>query len=165
MSARDRAAERLQAYHDGELSPRAARRVARDLERSGDSRAELERLRAVGDWVRAAEQTSAPSAPDLWDAIALRLPAADAEREAPAAAGWLGWPWRPLAAGAALAAGVAVVAVGLLREPDAAQDVVQWLDSEGEPVMVLDAPDEGTIIWVIRPSEEDLSRSDGRAAA
>jgi anti-sigma-K factor RskA len=166
VSSRDRAAERLQAYHDGELPPRAMRRVAAALERSAESRAELDRLRAVGEWVREAEAARAPAAPDLWDAIALRLPALDAERaeSAGVSAWWPAWAWRPLAAGAALAAVTAVVAIGLLREPEPLPDVVQWIDSEGVPVMVFDAPDDGTIIWVISPSEGDLSRSDGRAA-
>jgi anti-sigma factor RsiW len=139
---------RLHPYHDGELSPGAEARAARTLERSPEDRAELARLAAVGDWVREADAAGGGDVPDLWDGIAARLPAIDAERaEAQAARSW--W-WRPLLAGAAATAATAAVVLALfLRPVTGSADVVQWLDAEGAPVMVLDAEDGTTVIWVL----------------
>jgi hypothetical protein len=165
VSGRDRRSERLHAYRDRELSPRAARRMAARL--GPEDRAELARVEAVGDWVRAAEDARAVAAPDLWDAIALRLPAIDAQLgEAAAPRGWLPRLWRPLAAGAALAVVGIVLALGLLREPEHTADVVQWLDAEGAPVMVLEGPGEDTIIWVLGPSPgpDEISGSGRRVS-
>jgi hypothetical protein len=49
--------------------------------------------------------------------------------------------------------------VGLLLEPQGgAGEVVQWLDSEGAPVMVLEGEGD-TIIWMLSPAAEEVSRS------
>ena len=151
---------RLHAYHDGELSPGAEARAAGQLERSPEDRAELARVAAVGDWVREADAAAAVDVPDLWDGIAARLPSIDAERaearaEAEAARGW--W-WRPLLAGAAAAAAIAAVVLTIfLRPATGSADVVQWLDAEGAPVMVLDAEDGTTVIWVLEEGGDETS--------
>ena len=68
----------LQAYYDGELGPWARWRFERRLERFPELRRELADLAALGDLVR--ESEAALAAPDLWEGIARRLPAVDAER-------------------------------------------------------------------------------------
>ncbi|NQZ97339.1 MAG: hypothetical protein HRU01_12575 [Myxococcales bacterium] len=153
----------LHAYHDGELQGRALRRFERRLESSPALTKELELLRSMGDVAR--ELDSAVATPDLWDPIALRLPAEDArktqEREQ-SARGWLSWLTgvdgrmalaRPL--GAVAVAAVAALAVArwwAVPEPSFAQGgVVRWMDSGGRNVMVLE--DDGasgtTVIWLL----------------
>lgn len=157
---------RLHAYHDGELAPGAEARASRKLEGSPEDRAELARLAAVGDWVREADAAGGGDVPDLWDGIAARLPSIDAERaEAQAEAG-RGWWWRPALAGAAATAATAAVVLTLfLRPATGSADVVQWLDAEGAAVMVLDAEDETTVIWVLDEGVEDTSRGGSRGLA
>jgi len=140
---------RLHAYHDGELSPGAEARAARKLERSPEDRAELARLAAVGDWVREADAAGGGDVPDLWDGIAARLPALDAERAEAQADAARGWWWRPFLAGAAATAAAAVALTLFLQPAAGSADVVQWLDAEGAPLMVLDAEDGTTVIWVL----------------
>jgi len=98
--------------------------------------------------------------------VAARLAAVDAERtrrappvrEAaprPAALRWLG----PALAGAAAAAAALVLWLAAPAPVARAGDeVVQWLDTEGRPVVVIEAADETTIIWVLGPGGEDVSR-------
>jgi hypothetical protein len=142
-----RTAHLLNAYRDGELSRFARWRFERRLRRSPELQRELAALIRVGDWVRASE-ADAPGA-DLWDEIALRLPAIDARRaEAGAAAspglGWLAWP------GIASALVVAVVAFQWLAAPTPSRiGVVRWIDSGPRDVMVLQAAPDTTIVWVI----------------
>jgi hypothetical protein len=114
--------------------------------------------------VREAEADGAVTAPDLWSGIAPRLAAIDAERAEIKAPRGLGLRlWAPLAAGAAAAAVAGLVVIGV-RSAEASTDVVQWLDPEGAPVMVLDAPDEGTIIWVLEQGEDEISGGAGRVS-
>jgi hypothetical protein len=158
----ERTALRLQAYHDGELSGLARWWLERQLRRSPDLRAELAALGRVGEWVRDAHVEEV--APDLWDSIALRLPAADARRSdvgRPRRA-WLGW----LAVPGAIAS-AALVAVLIHRELAPVRPhttgVVRWLDSGGRDVMVLDADPDTTIIWVIDAPEKS-TQDEGQKA-
>jgi len=143
-----RTANLLNAYRDGELSRFARWRFERTLRRSPELQRELAALARVGDWVRASE-AEAPSA-DLWDAIALRLPAIDARRaEADPAErpglGWLAWP----GAFASVAIG-AVFAYQWLAAPTPNPiGVVRWVDSGPRDVMVIEAAPDTTIVWVI----------------
>jgi hypothetical protein len=142
----ERTAVRLQAYHDGELSGLARWWFEQRLRSSPALRAELAALARVGDWVRAAHAEEA--GPDLWDAIALRLPALDARRgEAGRARPSLGWLALP---GAVVSAGIAALLAfyEFAPAPPPATDVVRWLDSGGRDVMVLEADPDTTIIWV-----------------
>ena len=142
-----RTAYLLNAYRDGELSRYARWRFERRLRRSPELQRELAALLRVGDWVRASD-ADAPGA-DLWDAIALRLPAIDARRveagEAePPGLGWLAWP------GFASALVAAVVAFVWLAAPTPSRiGVVRWIDSGPRDVMVLQAAPDTTIVWVI----------------
>jgi len=139
----------LSAYHDGELRGLARWRFERRLRRDPALRRELELLRRVGDAVR--EVGAQEPGADLWDRIALRLPAADAARSEAAGRGrrpaWLvGLP-----IGAAVAAALAAVAIfwraGQLPE----EGVVRWIYAGKHNVYVLDAPEApgATIIWML----------------
>jgi len=146
----DRRARRLHAYADGELSGFARWRFERRLRRSAELRRELAELTRIGDWVR--DVHAEGSGPDLWDRIALRLPAADARRAERVAGerpgiGWLAWP------GALASALVAAVLVAQWFTPPTPSriGVVRWLDSGPRDVMVLEAAPDTTIVWVIGP--------------
>jgi len=155
VSRRDRRGERLHAWADGELRGLRARRAARAVERSDEARREVEETRLVGSWVRESLARD-ERGPDLWPDIAARLPSLDAAREADPRGLWL---LRPLVASATVAAAVMALVVGLLLEPQSgAGEVVQWLDSEGAPVMVLEGEGD-TIIWMLSPAAEEVSRS------
>ena len=93
MNAKDEAL--LHAYCDDELSGFARRRFARRLRRTPRLRRELDDLVALGERLR--EIDAQGEAPDLWDQIALRLPAIDARKSdaVPAARGRLSWLARP----------------------------------------------------------------------
>lgn len=146
----------LHAYHDGELSRLARWRFERRLRRSPALRAELESLESLRGLLRGREADQ--PGPDLWDAIALGLPAIDAQRaEARGGAGaGLGWWLKPLGAVAATAAVAAIVLYGesWLETPATAGGVVRWIDSGGRSVMVLDDQPDTTIIWVFDGATE-----------
>jgi anti-sigma factor RsiW len=149
-----RTAELLQAYSDGELSAFARWRFARRLRRSPELQRELAALRRVGDWVRAAQVEE--SGPDLWDVIALRLPAIDVRRAEAAAKGGAGigrLAWPGAFATAALAAVLAFVTFSppAPTAPAPPARVVRWLDSGPRDVMVLEPAPDTTVVWVIGP--------------
>lgn len=164
MSGRDRRGERLGAWLDGELGAAAARRMERRLAGSPEARAEVESLRRVGEVVRKVASEGA-SGPDLWDSIALRLPAADAERaeatrEPDPASGLSAWSWlaglgRPLAASAAAAAVVAALLFAVSGEEVAPPDV-HWLEAPA-PVLVFESGQDATIIWMLDAAPADVS--------
>lgn len=141
--------ERLHAYHDGELAGFARWRFERRLRRSPALQRELAEIARVGDWVRAG--LAEAESPDLWDRIALRLPAEDARRREAQTrrrpfGWWLAWPGA-IAATAGLA--LAVSMGWFEEEAPATGGVVRWLDSGGRDVMVLEGEADTTIIWVI----------------
>jgi len=151
----------LHAYHDGELSGFARRRFARRLRRTPRLRRELDSLAALGERLREIDAQGA--APDLWEQIALRLPAIDARKSeaarAQAARGRLSWLVRP--AGALAAAAALAVALLWPEAPEPGR-VVRWIDGGGRSVMVLDADPDTTIIWVLDAPVEDASRGGER---
>jgi anti-sigma factor RsiW len=67
----------LNAYHDGELSGLRRWLFERRLSRSPRLRAELEELKRLARWVQGAG--AQPPSVDVWDDIALHLPAIDAQ--------------------------------------------------------------------------------------
>jgi anti-sigma factor RsiW len=153
----DRSTRRLHAYADGELSGFARWRFERRLRRSPELQRDLAELARIGDWVR--DIHSDGPGPDLWDRIALRLPAADARRVERAdgerrGLGWLAWP------GAFASAAVAVVLVvqWLMPATPSRIGVVRWVDSGPRDVMVLEAAPDTTIVWVIGPPGKRLPR-------
>ena len=162
-----RDAEALSAYHDGELRGLARWRFERRLRRDPDLRRELELLERVGEAVRAGG-AAGPGA-DLWDRIALRLPAADAVRRETRAGGrpsraW--WVGAPLGAAAAALAAVAFFSWPG-RSPAPADGVVRWMYAGKRNVFVLEAPGAPgtTIIWVLddAPKQTARRRSGGMA--
>jgi anti-sigma factor RsiW len=159
----DRRERLLHAYHDGELSRLARWRFERQLRRSPELQRELAGLRRLGDALRAREAGRAT--PDVWDALALRLPAEDARRAERGAAGaaraWgarESWWLKPVGALAVSAVLVAALLLGDLgSEPPAAGGVVRWIDSGSRSVMVLDDQPDTTIIWVFDGAVEGAS--------
>ena len=151
--------EQLHAYHDGELRGFARWRFERRLLRSAELRRELDGLAALGGLVREVEEAAV--GPELWDGIAQRLPAIDAQRgdageEVSGRWGWL----RPAGALAAVTGVAVAVYLGAL-EPAAPQgSVVRWLDSGGRAVLVLeeDAESQVTIIWMLEDAVEGAAR-------
>lgn len=166
MTERDE--QRLHAYHDGELRGLARWRFERRLARSPALQRELRGLSELGLLLR--ESAAAPG-PELWDRIALRLPAADAwraaaasERVTPRRVGWL----RPLGAAAAALVVAALAAQQWLTAPALEQaGVVRWMDSRGRSVMVLeeDERSEVTIIWLLDGGPAAGAAGDERAAS
>jgi anti-sigma factor RsiW len=150
---------RLYAYHDGELGWWARNRIEARLRRSSELRRELAVIAAIGRAARDSESDAAR--PELWGEIAGRLRVLDAGVEEP------GTPARRslvsvLAArrplGAAALAAAAVAGILLLRTgsappaPEAAaavSGVVRYLDTGGEPVMLVEDWDDVTIIWLM----------------
>ena len=157
----------LHAYHDRELSGFARRRFARRLRRTPRLRRELDSLAALGERLREIDAQGA--APDLWEQIALRLPAIDARKSAAArvkaARGRLSWLVRPAGALAAAAAAAALAVALLWPEAPEAGRVVRWIDGGGRSVMVLDDDPDTTIIWVLDAPLEDASRGGERDVA
>ena len=152
----------LHAYHDGELSGVSRWRFERRLRREPALRRALSGLRGLREQLQALE-ADAP-APDVWEAVAPRLPAADARRaeaatRAQARGPGLGWWMAPLGAAVATAAVVLVVVYGgFWPEPQATGGVVRWIDSGGRSVMVLDDDPDTTIIWVLDGAVEGATR-------
>jgi hypothetical protein len=105
----------------------------------------------------------APAA-DLWDRIAMRLPAADAKRaEARHRSRRLRRAWLvggPL--GAAAAAGLAALAIvaGLPRGAEPADGVVRWMYAGKRNVFVVEESEArgATIIWVLDDAATDSAR-------
>jgi anti-sigma-K factor RskA len=146
----------LHAYHDRELSGFARRRFERRLRRMPRLRRELDNLAALGERLREIDAQGA--SPDLWERIALRLPAAarkSAEASAAAGRNRLTWLVRPAVA---LAAAAALALALLWPEAPEPGRVVRWIDGGGHSVMVLDDDPDTTIIWVLDAPVEDASR-------
>ncbi len=167
MTERDE--RRLHAYHDGELRGLVRWRFERRLARSPALQRELRGLSELGLLLH--ERAAAAPVPELWDRIALRVPAADArrqdevtERATPRRLGWL----PPLGAAAAALAVAAVIAQQWLTAPALEQaGVVRWMDSRGSSVMVLeeDEQNEVTIIWLLDGGPTGGAAGGGRGAS
>jgi anti-sigma-K factor RskA len=151
----------LQAYHDGELRGLARWRFERRLRRSPELRRELAALARLAQLVR--DEAPRAPVPDLWDRIALRLPAEDARRaEAAAGKGAAAW-WRPLGALAAGAAALAALYFGLAPAPLPPGGTVRWVDRGGPALLVVDdAEADVTIIWLLEDAVGDAARGGSR---
>ncbi len=154
----------LSAYHDGELRGLARWRFERRLRRDPQLRRELELLRRVGDAVR--EAGAEASAADLWDRIALRLPAADAARAEGRGLRPAWWVGAPLGAAAAVLAAVAVF-WWLGPTPAPADGVVRWMYAGKHNVYVREAPGAPgtTIIWVLDGAPKQTAKRASGASA
>src|SRR5262245_5980885 len=154
----------LAAYHDGELRGFARWRFERRLRRDPELRRELARLERIRAAVRGAA-AGAPD-PDLWDRIALRLPAADAARAAAREARRARRLWLvALPVGAAAAAGLAGVALYFRTAPipgpeEEAAGVVRWMRAGRSSVFVREeaGPQGATIIWLLHDPNETAAR-------
>ncbi len=170
----------LNAYHDGEL--RGLRRwiFERRLSRSPSLRAELEELKRLARWVQ--ELDPQPPSVDVWDDIALHLPALDAQsdeqrrkrdeqwqkrdeqwRRRAERREWSGMDWlaahtRPVGAVAVSAALALALFLGIMQDaPPATSGIIRWLDTGGRSVMVLEDQGDATIVWLLdAPEDADL---------
>ncbi len=160
-SGRSSKSERaLHAYHDGALSGRARRRFESDLERDSSLGRELELLREVGALAR--EIDAEAETPDLWDQIALRLPAEEALREEERAgreSRKLAWLPRLVPFGVAVAALMVLLLTRFWSTPPvgyAKGGVVRWVDSGNRSIMVIedDGQTGATLIWLLDSANE-----------
>jgi anti-sigma factor RsiW len=158
----------LHAYYDGELRGFARWRFERRLARSPALQRELRGLSKLGALLR--EHTAEATQADLWDRIALRLPAEDARRaEADRAPARPGLSWLPpLGAATAALVVAALVAQQWFTPPEPLRaGVVRWMDSRGRSVMVLedDQQSDVTIIWLLDGGPPAGAAGGGRAAS
>jgi anti-sigma factor RsiW len=170
----------LNAYHDGELSGLRRWRFERRLSRSPRLRAELEELKRLARWVQGAGVQ--PPSVDVWDDIALRLSAIDAQsgeqRQRPEeqpqrrdewrerrGMGWLAAYSRPLAAAAVTAALALALFLGIMEDAGPpTPGIIRWLDTGGRGVMVLEDQGDATIVWLLDALEEGNSEGGSREA-
>lgn len=166
----------LNAYHDGELSGLRRWIFERRLARSPQLRAELAELGRVSQWVQELRPQSASV--DVWDDIALRLPAIDAthdeqrggrdEWREPRA--WLGMDWlaayaRPITAVAVTAALALALFLGIMEDTAPPMPgMIRWLDTGGRSVMVLEDQGDATIVWLLDAPEMGNSEGGSREA-
>jgi anti-sigma factor RsiW len=154
----------LHAYHDGELRGFSRWRFERRLARSAALQRELQGIAELGVLLR--EREAQAPGPELWERIALRLPAADvrraAEPEARGRARHLGW-LAPLGAAMATLVVAALVAQQWLAPAATPRaGVVRWMDSRGRSVMVLEEDEQNatTVIWLL-DGEESVGTAGG----
>jgi anti-sigma factor RsiW len=161
MSDCDRLGPYLDAYFDGELRGLRRWQVRRHLGGCTACSERLAEMEPLGVWIREAVGTA--SSPDLWGALEQRLPL---RVSAPAAAR----PrrlLRPIFAMPALGATLAAALVAMLTLGGPAdwpllvdatpQTIVRSLNTHGRPVMVLDGPDDATIIWLMEEDRGDAA--------
>jgi anti-sigma factor RsiW len=177
----------LNAYCDGELSGLRRWLFERRLSRSPRLRAELEELKRLARWVQ--ETGAQPPSVDVWDDIALHLPAIDAQlveqrqrrverrqgrvergqrRDEPRewrGMGWLAAYARPLAAVAVTAALALALFLGIMEDAASPNPgMIRWLDTGGRGVMVLEDQGDATIVWLLDAPEEGVSEGGSREA-
>ncbi len=170
----------LNAYHDGELSGLRGWIFERRLARSPGLRAELEALKRLSRCVQ--ELGPQPPSVDVWDEVALHLPAIDAQFEEQrqglkgqrqGGAGlpawrrmdWLAAYSRPLAAVAVSVALALALFLGIMEDaaPPTA-GIIRWLDTGGRSVIVLEDQDDATIVWLLDALEDGASEGGSREA-
>ncbi len=155
--------EELSAYCDGELRGLARWRLERRLRRDPRLRSELELLGRVGSALRGVPEAGAQTA-DLWDRIAMRLPAADARRaevqrrSQRRRRAWL--VGGPLTAAAAAGLAAFAIFVGLPGDAESVDGVVRWMYAGKRNVFVVEEPGAPgtTIIWVLDDGTKDAAR-------
>jgi anti-sigma factor RsiW len=166
----------LNAYHDGELGGLRRWIFERRLARSPQLRAELEELKRVSQWVQ--DLDPQPTRVDVWDEVALRLPAIDAQNQEqrkgrdewrePRA--WLGMDWlaaysRPIAAVAVSTALALALFLGIMENvAPPAPGMIRWLDTGGRSVMVLEEQGGATIVWLLDAPEDGVLEGGSREA-
>lgn len=152
MRACERLGPLLDAYHDGELWGPRLWQVRRHVVACESCRDLLAGIEPLGRWVR--DVAGPVETPDLWADLEPRLPV-----RSPTAPTPLRRRLRPAFAMPALgaAAAAALVAAITLGGPtdwtgllgSTSQTVVRSLNTHGRPVMVLNGPDDETIIWLM----------------
>ncbi len=177
----------LNAYHDGELSGLRRWVFERRLARSPGLRAELEALKRLTRCVQ--ELGPQPSNVDVWDEIAIQLPAIDADfegqrqgldgqphrrdeqrRRGAEQREWRGMDWlaaysRPLVAVAASVALALALFLGIMGDGvPQIPGVIRWLDTGGRSVIVLEDQDDTTIVWLLDALEDGASEGGSREA-
>ncbi len=159
----------LHAYHDGELRGFSRWRFERRLGRSPALQRELRGIAELGVLLRE-RGAQAPGA-ELWERIALRLPAADARREseleARTRARRLGWLAPVGAAVATLVVAAVIAQQWLMPAVTERAGVVRWMDSRGRSVMVLEEDEQNatTVIWLLDGEQSVGTEGGGRGAS
>jgi len=161
----ERLAKQLHAYHDGELGSLSRWWLERRIERSPEAQAELARLGAVADALRA--QAAQVPAPDLWSRIVLQLPPAEhgiaVEHERGFGFTLPKWAGAAVAAGAVAAAFFLMPSSAPIRDsggvPEALHgSAVQLLDTGRRPAVILQDDAEATIILLLPIYKSDAGR-------
>jgi anti-sigma factor RsiW len=158
----------LNAYHDGELSGLRRWIFERRLSRSPSLRAELEELKRLARWIQGAGPQ--PPSVDVWEDLALRLPAIDAQfveqrqrRAERRGMDWLAAYSRPLAAVAVSAALALALFLGIMEDAAApTSGIIRWLDTGGRSVMVLEDQGDATIVWLLDAADDGASEGGSR---
>jgi len=159
----------LHAYHDGELRGFSRWRFERRLERSPALKRELRGIAELGELLR--EREAQAPGPELWERIALRLPAADARHAAELAlrgrARRLAWLAPFGAAVATLVVAALVAERWLMPAASERAGVVRWMDSRGRSVMVLEEDEQNatTVIWLLDGEQSVGTTGGGRGAS
>ena len=159
MACKERC-EAIHALHDGELGSFRSLLLKRHLGSCRDCHQMLSELEELS---RQLTQRSLESKnPDLWAAIALQLPALDREQSeaAPTNSKFSNW-LRPLPAGMAAGFAALCLALGIFWGETPRASVVESIDAQGNPVMVLEDREGsgGTIIWIMESDGETSRRS------
>ncbi len=178
----------LNAYHDGELSGLRRWIFQRRLSRSPRLRAELEELKRLAGWVQ--ELGPQPPSVDVWDEVAIHLPAIDAQfegqrqgyagraqkrdehrqrrdeqRQRQSGLSWLAAYSRPVAAVAVSAALALALFLGIMEGAAApTPGIIRWLDTGGRSVMVLEDQGDATIVWLLDAPEDGILEGGSREA-
>ncbi len=147
----------LHAYHDGELRGLALWRFERRLGKKPGLGRELAALGRIREAAR--EIDDRQPGPELWERIALRLPALDARRaEAATKPRRRATLLMPLGA-AVCATGVAIgVALWLPTGDTETGGAMRWMDGGDRDVMVLRDDAEATIIWLLDSGSPGAAR-------
>ena len=181
----------LNAYHDGELSGLRRWIFERRLSRSPSLRAELEELKRLARWVQGVGPQ--PPSVDVWEDVALRLPAIDAQfadqrqrradqrqrradqrqrraeqrqrRAERRGMDWLAAYSRPLAAAGVTAALALALFLGIMEDAaPTTSGIIRWLDTGGRGVMVLEDQGDATIVWLLDAPDDEILEGGSREA-
>ena len=153
----ERSQRLLEAYCDDELDRLRRAWCTWRIRRSPDWRRELEAIARFSRQIQDHEEETVSEGGSLWPEISLGLAAVDARVAAQAEAPAQAHPaWRRIATPLAAGAAVFAVALWLWEAPtptpellSPVQGAVRYLDTDGQPVLLVEDPEGVTIIWMM----------------